>query len=81
MNADEENKVPEGQTGPDGKRNAVIKYCRACELSCPILTPRSGGRVSKNGELRIGNYELRIQEYKERMKQIIDKVWRAETED
>jgi epoxyqueuosine reductase len=36
MNADEENKVPEGEIGENGKRNSVIKYCRACELSCPV---------------------------------------------
>lgn len=36
MNADEENKVPEGEIGVNGKRNSVIKYCRACELSCPV---------------------------------------------
>jgi epoxyqueuosine reductase len=33
---DTENKVPEGGVGEDGKRNPVIKYCRACELSCPV---------------------------------------------
>jgi len=36
MNADVENKVPAGKIGANGKRNMVIKYCQACELSCPI---------------------------------------------
>jgi epoxyqueuosine reductase len=36
INADVENKVPYGEIGENGKRNLVIKYCRACELSCPI---------------------------------------------
>ena len=36
MNADVENKVPDGEIGENGKRNLVIKYCRACELSCPV---------------------------------------------
>jgi len=36
MNADEENEVAEGEVGANGKRNMVIKYCRACELSCPV---------------------------------------------
>ncbi len=36
MNADVENKVPDGEIGENGKRNWVIKYCRACELSCPV---------------------------------------------
>jgi epoxyqueuosine reductase len=31
-----ENKVSEGEIGADGKRNLVIKFCRACELSCPV---------------------------------------------
>jgi epoxyqueuosine reductase len=36
MDADEDNKVPAGEIGATGRRNLVIKYCRACELSCPI---------------------------------------------
>ncbi len=36
INADVENKVPYGEIGENGKRNLVIKYCRACELSCPV---------------------------------------------
>jgi epoxyqueuosine reductase len=36
IEADVEKKVPEGDIGPDGKRRAVIKYCRACEFSCPV---------------------------------------------
>jgi epoxyqueuosine reductase len=31
-----ENKVPEGDIGERDKRNLVIKYCRACEFSCPV---------------------------------------------
>jgi epoxyqueuosine reductase len=34
--ANVENKVPDGEIGENGKRNLVIKYCRACELSCPV---------------------------------------------
>lgn len=36
INDDFENKVPEGKIGENGKRNSVIKYCRACEFSCPV---------------------------------------------
>jgi len=36
MNADLENKVPDGEIGENGKGNLGIKYCRACELSCPV---------------------------------------------
>ena len=36
MNADVENTVPDGEIGENGKRNLVTKYCRACELSCPV---------------------------------------------
>ena len=36
INADVENKVPDGEIGENGKRNWVIKYCRACEWSCPV---------------------------------------------
>jgi epoxyqueuosine reductase len=38
MSADVENKVPDGEIGENGKRHLVIKYCRACELSCPVGT-------------------------------------------
>jgi hypothetical protein len=30
---DWEDQVPEGETG---KRNWVVKFCRACEFSCPV---------------------------------------------
>ena len=36
INADVENKVSDGEIGENGNRNWVIKYCRACELSCPV---------------------------------------------
>jgi len=36
MDADEDNKVPDGLIGKNGRRNWVIKYCRACELACPV---------------------------------------------
>ena len=36
INTDVENKAPTGDIGADGKRNQVIQYCRACELSCPV---------------------------------------------
>jgi len=36
MDTDVENKVPDGEIGESGNRNLVIKYCRACELSCPV---------------------------------------------
>jgi len=36
MTADVENKVPDGETGENGNRNLVIKYCRACELAFPL---------------------------------------------
>ena len=36
MNADVENTVPEGEIGKNGRRSPIIKYCRACELSCPV---------------------------------------------
>jgi epoxyqueuosine reductase len=36
MNDDIENKVPAGEIGANGKRNLVVQYCRACELSCPV---------------------------------------------
>ena len=36
INTDAENKAPDGEIGENGKRNLVIKYCRACELSCPV---------------------------------------------
>jgi len=36
INANVENKVPDGEIEKNGKRNLVIKYCRACELSCPV---------------------------------------------
>ena len=36
MNADVVNKVPDGEIGENGKRNLLIKWCRACELSCPV---------------------------------------------
>ena len=36
MNADVVNQAPDGDIGLNGKRNLVVKYCRACELSCPV---------------------------------------------
>jgi epoxyqueuosine reductase len=36
MNADEENTVPDGEINENGEPNLVIKYCRVCELSCPV---------------------------------------------
>ena len=36
MNVDVENKVANGEINENGKRNLVIKYCRACELACPV---------------------------------------------
>ncbi len=36
INANRENKVPDGEIGENGKCNLVIKSCRACEFSCPI---------------------------------------------
>ena len=36
MHEDENNKALEGLLRADGKREFVIKYCRACELSCPV---------------------------------------------
>jgi epoxyqueuosine reductase len=36
MHEDEKNKTFLGRLKADGKRDFVIKYCRACELSCPI---------------------------------------------
>ena len=36
MNIDEENTVPDGEINENEKRNLVTKYCRACELACPV---------------------------------------------
>ncbi len=36
MNVDLKNKVPCGEIGASGSRNLVIRYCRACEMSCPV---------------------------------------------
>ena len=36
INANVKRKVPDGEIGENGKRNLVIKYCRVCELSCPV---------------------------------------------
>jgi epoxyqueuosine reductase len=36
MDADVANKAAEGETGANGQHNLVIKYCRACEFSCPV---------------------------------------------
>lgn len=36
INANVKKKVPDGEIGENGKRNLVIKYCRVCELSCPV---------------------------------------------
>lgn len=34
--ADEKNKVPAGDAGDNEKSNLIVKYCRMCELSCPV---------------------------------------------
>ncbi|UCD90088.1 MAG: hypothetical protein JSW04_01210 [Desulfobacterales bacterium] len=36
MDADIKNKVSDGELDDNGKRHLVIKYCRECELACPI---------------------------------------------
>jgi epoxyqueuosine reductase len=36
MNTDVENIASNGEIGKNGKPNLVIRYCRACELSCPV---------------------------------------------
>jgi hypothetical protein len=36
MNADEDNKIPDGEVGEDGVPRLVIKYCRSCEVACPV---------------------------------------------
>ncbi len=36
MRVDEDNQVPYGEINENGKQNMVIKYCRACELACPV---------------------------------------------
>jgi len=36
INTDGEKKVPDCEIGENGKRSLVTKYCRACELSCPV---------------------------------------------
>jgi len=33
---DWEDQVPEGEIGETGKRKLVVKFCRACEFSCPV---------------------------------------------
>jgi epoxyqueuosine reductase len=35
IHANAENRTPEGEIGENGERNLVVKYCRACEWSCP----------------------------------------------
>jgi len=36
INDNFQKKYPEGEIGENGKRNLVIKFCRACEVSCPV---------------------------------------------
>lgn len=36
LNADVANKVPDGEIDESGSPILVIKYCRACELACPV---------------------------------------------
>ncbi len=36
MNVDVMSKISDGEIGENGKHNLVIKWCRACELSCPV---------------------------------------------
>jgi len=39
MAADFENSAADGEYAADGQRHSAIKYCRACELSCPVGAP------------------------------------------
>ncbi len=36
INADIANKTPDVKIGEDGNSRQVIKFCRACELACPV---------------------------------------------
>ena len=36
IRADAENKAPDGEINEEGQRDLVIKYCRLCELACPV---------------------------------------------
>ena len=36
METDKANEVPYGEINEKGMQNMVIKYCRACELACPV---------------------------------------------
>jgi len=36
MHENLKNRVPYGEIGESGKRNLVIRHCRACEMSCPV---------------------------------------------
>ena len=36
MRHDEKNRVPKDTIGMSGRRITVIRYCRACELACPV---------------------------------------------
>jgi len=36
MDDDEASKVPDGDVGAEGTPRLAIKYCRACELACPV---------------------------------------------
>jgi epoxyqueuosine reductase len=36
MEVDKDNAAPDKEAGEDGQRGLVIKYCRACELACPV---------------------------------------------
>jgi len=36
MDDDWNDPVPEGEIGETGKRNRVVRFCRACEFSCPV---------------------------------------------
>jgi len=36
LNRDRETRLPEGEIGDDAAPNPVIRFCRACELACPV---------------------------------------------
>ena len=36
INADVANESPDGESDGDGRPRLVVRYCRACELACPV---------------------------------------------